>query len=188
MCLFVTALLPESTHIDGAVEVFEKYQIGFKRISNPHVLEQASPGDIYVQTTRHWCDCDTPLGSMARRAAYVAHTGATPQDRISKLRKQGWSEAKIHRWLEDKGQSEEKRERVQVTKDAPRLERWISVISELLRSGYASRIGLLIHFYNDGSLENDRVEFARQEYIPLAELSVEHLLHLERDVVYHYIP
>lgn len=188
MCLFVTALLPESTHIDGAAEIFEKHKVGFKRISNPSVLEQSAPGDIYILTTHGWCDCSTALGMATRRAV---HPPPDPHERVSKLRKQGWSEAKIQRWLEQKEQSEEKRERrlhARAENETPYLDRWLGLIPELLRSGHASRVGLLLHFYNHGSLENDRIEFARQEEVSLTELNAEYLLHMEEDVVYHYIP
>src|SRR5262245_11617386 len=104
MCHYLTAMLPQSVELKSIAPIFESHKIGFELISNPHVAAQVDPQDWYILTSRKHCDCGTALGSLnQQRAANV-----TSYDReLKKFRKQGWSEGKIQRWLEQKEQTKE---------------------------------------------------------------------------------
>lgn len=184
MCQFITAFLPESANLKAVAAVFDKHKVGFKQIDNPHVLAQVPPGEVFILTTRGWCDCGTPLGSQARNRT---PTQREMDHRISKLRKRGWSQARIERWQEQKQMEEQKRQRAEqahAENATPQLLHWITFISDLLHSKQTDRVGLLLHWGHD--LEEGRFEIERQESVRLQDLSVEHLLHIQDDVLYNY--
>src|SRR2546423_1121795 len=99
MCHYITATLPHNINPDSVAPTFDSHKLGFELISNPHVSKQLESGDWYILTTRGQCDCGTSLGSLSRPEA----NKVISYDReLKKFRKQGWSEAKIERWLEQK--------------------------------------------------------------------------------------
>jgi hypothetical protein len=185
MCDFITVFLPASAGVTALADVFDRHKIGFKQIDNPYVLGQLPAGDVCFLTTRGWCDCGTPLGSLSQTGASRPAEG---EKQVRKLRKQGWSEAKIQRWREQKEQEQEKQERnhdARAAEATPGADRWVQFLTDVLRSGHTSRIGLLLHFYRR-TVESERIDLLRQEPVPVQRLNAEHLLHLEEDVVYHY--
>src|SRR5687768_8778719 len=105
MCHYITATLPQSVDTDSVAPIFRSHKFAFDLISNPHVSAQLEAGDLYLLTTTGHCDCGTALGSLNVRG---------PQDDLSherelkKFRKQGWSEAKIARWIQQKENTKEK--------------------------------------------------------------------------------
>lgn len=187
MCQFITAFLPGAADRAASEAIFEAHKIGVKPVVNLYVLAQLPSGEICLLTTRAWCDCDTPLGSLAEGRIQPP---APLDSQIIKLRKQNWSEAKIQRWREQKRQTGEKQERyreaqaVQAGRDAGR---WVTFLADLLRSGHTPRIGLLLHFYNAG-LETERIGLLQQEVVPVSRLSTDQLLRIEKDVLYQYVP
>ena len=135
MCHHITATLPRVGELKSVAPIFESHKLGFELISNPHVAEQVDPQDWYILTSRRHCDCGTALGSLKHeRAAKVLS-----YDReLKKFRKQGWSEAKIQRWLEQKEQTKERHRREdEALADGrgPELDRWIEFLNDLIRFG-----------------------------------------------------
>ena len=97
MCHYITASLPHYVDTDSIAPIFESHKLGFDLISNPHVSAQLEAGDLYLLTTRAHCDCGTALGSLN---VSTARDDLSYERELKKFRKQGWSEAKINRWLE----------------------------------------------------------------------------------------
>jgi hypothetical protein len=129
MCHFITATLPHVVKPDSVAPIFESHKLGFELISNPHVAEQVDSQDWFVLTSRKHCDCGTSFGSLNHQDAAKAPS----YDReLNRVRKKGWSEAKIQRWLEQK---EHTKERHLAEGGGPELDRWIEFLNELIRSG-----------------------------------------------------
>src|SRR5688572_15732863 len=94
MCHFITAVIPPEVAPDAAAALFAAHRLGFVVLQNPNVAAQLSDGERHILTTRGHCDCGTVLGS---------HREAANHEReLEKLRKKGWGEAKIERWVEQK--------------------------------------------------------------------------------------
>jgi len=186
MCHYITALLPHVVELKSLAPIFESHKLGFELISNPHVAEQVDPQDWYVLTSRKHCDCGTALGSLNHeRAAKVSS-----YDReLKKFRKQGWSEAKIQRWLEQKEQTKERHRREDealAEGGGPELDRWIEFLNDLIRFGPSPRFGLLLHWYAV-SIEGERIKIKRRERFRLSELNPERLMRIEEDVLYEVV-
>lgn len=186
MCDFITAILPRNVDVPAIVAVFERHKIGFSQTHNERLSRQIAPGDILILTTRDGCDCGTPLGSLAESDI---HDSCDSEAQIAKFRKQGWSEAKIQRWREQKGVGREKQDRDRQTRAGTRsweIEHWIPFLMDVLRSGHTDRIGLLLHYYR-GTLGNEHIQIERQEFVSLEHLTIDQLLHIHSDVVYNYV-
>jgi len=186
MCHYITATLPHDVNPDSVAPVFEAHKLGFKLISNPHISLQIEAGDLYVLTTRGHCDCGTALGSLNLP---TANEVVNHERELKKFRKQGWSEAKIKRWLEQKDQTKERHLRedeAQAQGSTPELNQWVSFITDVLQSGHTRRIGLLLHVYQRG-IESERINILSKEKVKLGELAPERLMRMKEDVVYEFV-
>ena len=105
MCHYITATIPNKDDVTSVASIFKSHGFGFELISNPHVAQQIGAQDRYILTSGKYCDCGTALGSLSDRMP-AKDLDLEPQ--VRKLRKQGWSEAKIKRWLEQKEQTKER--------------------------------------------------------------------------------
>lgn len=187
MCLYITAALPRSAKIDRVAPIFETYKLSFETISNPYVLKQLHPGDVYISTTSHHCDCGSVLGSLGGRDEDEPEGY---EHELKKLRRKGWSEAKIQRWLEQKGRESEKHARKDADRarvNTPHAQHWIDFISAVLNSKCTERVGVLLHFYHM-DVEGERIKIARTVRVRLEELTPRLLMEMEHDVVYEFEP
>ncbi len=187
MCHYITATLPNAVGLEAVAPIFESHKLGFKLISNPHVSDQIDPGDWYILTTRKHCDCGTALGSLNYKGA---GTVVSYERELKKFRRQGWSEAKIERWLAQKEQTRERHLREDESRaegSTAELDRWLGVINDLLRPGLTQRLGFLLHSYQT-SIESERIKIRRREKLRLPELNPERLMRIEEDVLYEVIP
>jgi hypothetical protein len=186
MCHFITATLPRKVELGLVAPIFESHKLGFKLIANRHIAEQIESGNSYILTTRGQCDCGTVLGSHNNADDH----GSVGSDReLKKLRKQGWSEAKIQRWIEQKEQTKVRnvlKEEADAQADLPLAEHWIRFITDLLESGYTSKFGLLLHWYH-GGVENERIQIQSTEKVTLTELSPGQLTRMKEDVLYEFV-
>jgi hypothetical protein len=186
MCHFITATLPHDGDVDSIALIFELHKLGFKLISNPHVSAQLEAGDLYLLTTRGHCDCGTALGSLV---GFAVKENRSRERELKKFRKEGWSKAKINRWLEQKEQMKEKHVREDEARakgSSHELDQWVRLITDVLKSGSAHRIGLLLHVYR-GGIESERISILRKEKVKLRELTEELLTRIKEDVVYEFV-
>ena len=145
-------------------------------MSNKYVARHLDDGEQYFYTTRDHCDCGTSLGSSS--------FGDKRESKLSKqlktLRRKGWSETKIERWLKDKEKARSNRPKPE--SDAAI---WVALISEVLESTNAKYVGLLLHFYS-GDLNDEQIAISRVETVPRLELSEDRLRAIREDVLYRF--
>lgn len=185
MCHYITASLPGSVDLKSIVPVFDSHNVGFELISNAHVTQQLDPQDLYILTSGKHCDCGTALGSLNRDPEKVV----SYERELKKLRKQGWSEAKIQRWLEQKEETNQRHAReddARVKRGSPELNSWIGLINDLIGSKLTPRLSILLHLYH-GAIESERIKIQRRERVKLAEVSSERLMKIEEDVLYEVV-
>ena len=186
MCHFITATLPQGANIDLAVQVFRSHGLGFKVVHNPHVSPQLNPGETYILTTRGHCDCGTALGSLNRRGP---SKDLTYEGEAAKLRKQGWSGAKVQRWLKQKREAEDKRNKevgARAQGGMADAERWVNLVNDLLQSGHTKKVGVLLHLYR-GGVETERVNISERRKVRLADLSPEYVMRMSEDILYEFL-
>jgi hypothetical protein len=186
MCHYITAVLPHVVEVKSVAPIFESHKLGFELISNPHLAAQVDPQDWYILTSRKHCDCGTALGSLNHP---VAAKTSSYDCALRKFRKQGWSGAKIQRWLEQKEQTSERQRREDealAEAGGPELDRWIEFLDDLIRSGRSPKLGLLLHWYR-GSVEGERIKIKRRESFRISEVKPELLMKIEEDVLYEIV-
>jgi hypothetical protein len=185
MCHYITATLSQKTDLEKAGEVFERFKLGFEVIHNPHIESQLPAGERYILTTRKYCDCGTALGSLS----HSFQNGPPSYEReVQKFRKQGWSEAKIKRWLTEKETAHEKAnaksQRESGSEDSTVVS-WVEFLTVALASGHTDRIGILLHWYQ-GSLTSERITLKNIVSLPIGKLTPEYLLKIEEDSLYTF--
>lgn len=93
MCTFITAVLPASADADAVAAIFRAHGRAF--IPGAMYATRAgflAAGERAFHTTLGHCDCGTPLGRA------TLSSGRDPSgDMAARLRRKGWSKAKIAR-------------------------------------------------------------------------------------------
>jgi hypothetical protein len=187
MCLYITATLPRDAKLDCVAPIFETYKLSFGTIPNPYVLKQLPPGEVYLSTTTSHCDCGSALGSLGRRERDEPESY---EHELKKLKRKGWSEAKIGRWVGQKGQTREKHARedeARARSNTPVAQYWVDFISAVLNSKCTGKVGILLHFYHMG-VEGERIKIVRNERVKREELTPRLLMEMEYDVLYEFVP
>lgn len=182
MCHYITVTLPQTADADSVAPIFRSHKLGFHVISNPHVSAQLEAGDLHILTSNS-CDCGTALGSLN---ASAPNDDLSYEPQLKKFRNQGWSETKINRWLEQKEQTKQKHLEARDQESTHELNQWIRLITDVLQSGNAGKIGLLLHMYH-GGIESERIKIPRRERVKLSELIPELLMRMNEDVVYEFV-
>lgn len=175
MCHFITAVLPGSANHAALAEIAARHGRALKPQRNPSVEEHLKSGEHYFLTTQGHCDCGTALGALGRAESKLERRKSAADNEESKLRRKGWSEAKIKRWKEQKS------EHLAKPKSTPEATDWEDFLKELLSSRQTPFVGLLLHWYS-GPIEG-RIELQGRE---AANLSAEILGRMQEDVLYEF--
>lgn len=186
MCHYITATLSKDADLDKVATIFDQFKLGFEVIHNPHLKSQFPAGEHYILTTRNQCDCGTSLGSLHSNAD--SSTSSYERD-LQKFRKQGWSEAKIKRWVQEKELARENAEIKSQTVTGHEISQatyWVDFLTTALKSGNTDRIGLLLHWYK-GSLTNERIKLKNIVTTPILEITPDCLLQIEEDTLYNFV-
>lgn len=185
MCQYVTLLLPQGAGIEGLQRVCEREK-GFIPVENPSVLAQAQPGDRYFRATGGVCDCGTPLG---RGNNFTGRVSLDEARETARLRKKGWGDARIARWLDEKRTErmrDEEATLARVEANHQYATFWVDFLTNALTSGYTPRLTLLLHWYRRG-LEDEKFPELPQETVPLSRVTPELLTYLKEDTLYHFV-
>jgi hypothetical protein len=179
MCYYITATIPAVSNLEVLRQVINKHGFGFTSLRNSFITAQLPKRSQYYRATGSYCDCDDGFG-------YSFH-----YDRLSnqndlakhanKLRKKGWSEAKIQRSLRERTLAHEK-PRPGIPESAGR---WIKFLREILSGKQPPKIGLITHFYQ-GDIETEDFHIKSTQTLVLTDLRHETILGLEDDVLYTF--
>lgn len=175
MCHFITAVLPGSANLSALAEIASRHGRALKPQRNLSVEEHLKPGEHYFLTTQSHCDCGTTLGALRRADSKLERRKSAAEKQESKLRRKGWSEAKIKRWKEQKAEHLAKLKSTQNATD------WEHLLIDLLNLRQTPFVGLLLHWYS-GPIE-ERIELQGREDV---KASAETLGRMREDVLYEF--
>jgi hypothetical protein len=181
MCLYITAVLPAAADGSALAGIAARHGRVLKPLLNPAVQARLEAGERYFLTTPGHCDCGTALGAIRRHEehAEASHSKADAEER--KLRRKGWSEAKLARWKAQRTDHEQS-----VQRKAEREEStlpWLLLLDEMLQSGATPFVGLLLHFYA-GSVAEEDVQISNREVLRRSALGPAKLGRTREDVLY----
>ena len=148
MCHFITLVVP--TADDAAVRaLMERHGRAADPIQNPSVARVLQPGERQYLTTPGHCDCGTVLARRHERSSEQLEADIAKE--AAKLKRNGWSDAKIARALEDRRKAADKPD----GGGGDSLEQWAAIVGELHRELRAPRVGLLVHLYSGRVADED---------------------------------
>lgn len=171
MCYFIKLVLPAEADVAALRVIMERHGRVLGAISEPRV-DRALPAGHQAYLTTRGCDCGTGLSSRA--------SGRREHDAdrdLARLRRQGWSEAKIQRWCEQRGSAIARRAEVKERSRAQEVEAWRALLSQLLDTGL-DHLGLSVHWATD--------ELHGGPVVPRERLSAETLSNLDENVLYTF--
>lgn len=184
MCHFITCLVAPEVSLLELQPLCNKNGMLFMPIENSFVCAQIPSGQ-YVRATQSVCDCGTPLGSLSARHnnKSLAEGESAHATSVAKLKKKGWSQAKIDRWLGEKETASERSSLQRAHSCGADLKNWCQFIKTFLPANPGKALGILLHWYS-GSLEDEKIEIKSIERIPLSEELEKNLLSIREDVLY----
>lgn len=184
MCHFITCLVAPGVSLLELQPLCSKYGMLFKPIDNPFVCAQLPPGQ-YVRATRSVCDCGTPLGSLVAKdnQKILAEGESAHAVAVAKLKKKGWSQAKIERWQAEKEAASERSSLQRANSSGADLNSWCQFIKGFLVASEGKALGILLHWYS-GSLDDEKIHIKSIEHLPLTEELEKNLLSIGEDELY----
>jgi hypothetical protein len=149
MCLFVAAIVPQKAMTPEFAAVASRHGMPLSPLSNATLGQQLAPTEQVWITTRSHCDCGSELFSRPKR------TPRNLERERQKLKKKGWGEAKIEKWI----QATERSRLTSPTERVVTRREWLGFLSEALALRTTPYVAILGHSYGgDLSIEELRLE------------------------------
>ena len=140
MCHYITLIVP-TDDTTALAAIMKRHGRGAWAADNPSLAKVLRPGDRQYMMARS-CDCGTVLGQQLDDAAVAIKA----DNEAARLRRKGWSEARITRAL-------------------PRpdsLDLWVAILADLATGLRLPHAGLFVHFYS-GGIETEDLTVTRRE-------------------------
>ncbi|MCJ8159556.1 hypothetical protein [Sphingomonas sp. LaA6.9] len=154
MCHFVTLIAP-TDDVAAVRAVMERHGRAADPIDNPSIRKVLRDSERQYLTTRGHCDCGTVLAP--RHDTPEAFEEKLAKE-AARMRRKGWSGAKIARAIEDRRKADAK----PGGGGSDSLELWIAALHDLrdeLKLPYA---GLFVRFYS-GAIDTEAFSASRRE-------------------------
>jgi len=181
VCYYITAAV-SGVDVEGLNAVWRHagLQVEFTELNSP-MKAQCAPGEKYLfhEPGVSGCDCGTWLGSAARPVCGEPHE----DKEAAKMRKKGWSQAKIDRWAQEKHQAND-RAKIRAARARDDDVPWAQVVRAALDDGRAARFGLILHWY-EAAIETAQFTLKRQD-LSVVDLNAELLESMEEDTLYSF--
>lgn len=180
MCHYITAILPPSAQASAIADIFRKHGRALIALENPSVQAKLLEGERYFVTSKARCDCGTGLGASQRVGR--SRRRSTLDSQVENLRRKGWSDAKVSRWLQ---QHDEQQMAHSKTGDLTGgVDGWIALLKEVVGSARADSVCLLLHSYH-GPL-SEPIQIKRRSVIAEKDITSEALRAIDEDVLYEF--
>ncbi len=180
MCHFITATFSGKINLENINNVAENFSLKFQVCDNEYVKKQLQKNEAYINKFSNHCDCGTNIGIST---GSKMQTQRFQKSEIDRLKKKGWTQTKINRWLNDKKKNDEKIEQDNanlLNEKSFELENWIGFFQALFSKPDIEYFGLMLHWYSKG-LENENIKIIQQRKISYKKLTVIDLKTLVED-------
>jgi hypothetical protein len=170
MCHFITATHSSNINLTDINKIAETFTLKFQECNNEYVNRQISTEEKYIFKCTNICDCGTAIGE----ASVIKNTSERVQkSEVDKLKRKGWTDTKINRWLTDKKKSEEKTNNENeaiLKRKSNEIENWINFLRTLFKTTNVEHFGLLLHWYSNG-LENEKIKIGSRKVVSQKSLT-----------------
>lgn len=154
MCHFITMIVP-TDDLAAVSAVMKRHGREARPIDNPSVRKVLRPGEHQYVTTSGHCDCGTVLSARGETAEPPEKQLA---DEEARLRRKGWSNAKIARAIEGRRKAEAKPKSAKLDS----FDLWETVLGDLRAELKLPYVGLFIRFYS-GAIDSEVFDASRRE-------------------------
>lgn len=154
MCHFITLIVPTGD-VAALAAIMAKHGRSAMPIDNPSIRKVLRGDECQYLTTRAHCDCGTVL-SIQRDTA--EETGKKLTDDEARMRRKGWSEAKIARAMDDRRKAEAKPKAA----GPDSFDLWEAALLDVRASLKLPYAGLFVRSYS-GALYSEVFEASRRE-------------------------
>ena len=181
MCTFITAVLPASADADAVAAIFRAHGRAF--IPGAMYATRAgflAAGERAFHTTLGHCDCGTPLGR-----ATLSSGRDSSADMAARLRRKGWSEAKIARAVEQRAEADARPPRPGGEPAPTPLAAWVALIEAVMASGATPSVGL--YWENTPGAGDEPVSSAQRVRIARASLDEAILAGMAKGVIHDVV-
>lgn len=184
MCQFITAVMPADADAEALRKIFRAHGRAFDEYVNATLAAQLSDGERCVWTTPGHCDCGTPLGAHPEEKVAAAEHRRNGQ--LARLRRRGWSEAKIARAMAQHDVAEA-RERIYRTGELPptSLAQWLALIEAALSVNATPWLGLLLKTYG-GDVGSEDIVLSGREIVDRSRRGEQTLASMREGVLYEF--
>jgi len=141
MCYYITLVVRGADDATIA-KIADRYGRLAKRIDNRSVASVLAANEAQYLTTVGHCDCGTALAPKA------SHAADRRKEQAVKLAKQGWSRAKIERWLSDCEKADNRAEERRHRDTSDSIELWSKIVHDIVSTPGVEEAGLLLHYYS----------------------------------------
>ena len=167
MCHFVTAVIGGTAPLAKLNAIAERHHRLFTPVESDSVEPYLRKNEVYFSTLprRAMCDCGTSLGWLPRDLKRMPKAAGGDAE-VAKLRRKGWGETKISRWLEAKDRDSQtwKPPSPESIASDRQNDDWLSMAKEVLAEPDVSSFGLMVHWYKSG-LENRILMKGREDVL-----------------------
>lgn len=139
-----------------------------------------APGECAFHTTPGHCDCGTPLGRSTWRSGRD-----TSGDAAARLRRKGWSEAKIARAIAQRAEADARPPRPSGEPAPTSLAEWVALIDVVMASGATSSLGL--YWENTPGADDESVSSTPRTRIPRSSLDEAVLAGMAEGVIHDFV-
>ena len=169
MCYFITLILPKAYFAQINRSVHQVY-------NNADLSDGLRPTEVAFRLSAE-CDCGTALGSLERQSAREHDARAS----IQSLRRKGWSESKIQRWLQQKQTTAESKANDLESRIQDDLDHWCRTLKELITETGSPSIGLLLYF---STPKREQIRTTPRVSLPLDDRLASALSQIKEDIIY----
>lgn len=181
MCTFITAVLPATADADAVAVLFRAHGRTFipGAMYATHAAFLAA-GERAFHTTLGHCDCGTPLGR-----ATLSSGRDKSGDVAARLRRKGWSEAKIARAVAQRAEADARPPRPSGEPAQTSLAEWVALIDAVMASGATRSLGL--YWENAPGTDDEPVSSAPRVRIPRASLDEALLAGMPGGIIHDFV-
>ena len=184
MCHFITGVFSGNVTVESINAIGKDFELKFENCENDFIQSQLKTSEHYIAKVSKYCDCGTLLGSLNEEKAN--NIQRTEKAELEKLKKKGWSDSKIERFIADKNKNiqkhafsfEQQREHA-----IENIKEWTDFINRLFAKTSIETFGLLLHWYS-GSVENERIKINGKEIVSKIDFTGMKLLEMEEGKLY----
>lgn len=158
MCSYITLVVRGDA--SDVPAVLQRHGRKATPMENSSIRRVLVAGETQFLTTIGHCDCGTVLGAARENPSALRDEG-------ERLRREGWSDAKIGRALRDRKKAEARPSKGAIDT----IEFWAAILRDVISTPGVSGSGLLVHNYS-GAIEDEEFAASRRE-IPDSAVDVE---------------